>query len=64
MKKTTSPSDPTTSQPGSRERMRLRRLTLRRLTPSEMNGVIGGARIEPTGEPMECHTIVPTSRGE
>lgn len=58
MKKTTSPSDPTTSQTGPRDRMRLRRLTLRRLTPSEMNGVIGGARIEPTGEPMECHTVV------
>jgi hypothetical protein len=59
MKKTMSPSDPTTSQPGPRGRMRLRRLTLRRLTPSEMNGVIGGARIEPTAEPLGlCHTVV------
>jgi hypothetical protein len=53
MKKTTSPSDPSTSP---RERMRLRRLTLRRLTTSDLEGVAGGRRNEMTGEDTDCNT--------
>jgi hypothetical protein len=57
MKKTTSPTDASTGSQGARERLRLRRLTLRRLSTSEMNQVVGGMRIQPTAEPDECHTI-------
>jgi hypothetical protein len=53
MKKTTSPSAPSTSP---RERMQLRRLTLRRLTASEMDSVVGGLRVIQTGE-AACHTL-------
>lgn len=57
MKKTTSPTGASTPSQGAREKLRLKRLTLRRLSTSELDNVVGGFRIQPTAEPIECHTI-------